>query len=90
MLFDFAAGLFDLLGEPELEPELCTAAMVAGFRERRPLPDEHLALLPAFFLARTLSYVGWAATRTHLEKVAAIAPRLVAALKAFGPAYLAE
>ncbi|NNL66828.1 MAG: phosphotransferase [Myxococcales bacterium] len=87
-LFDFATGLFDLLGEPTFDP--CVAAMVAGYREQRPLPDEQLALLPAFILARTLSYVGWCATRTHLEKATEIAPRLIAALEAFGPAYLAN
>lgn len=86
-LFDFATGLFDLLGEPPFDA--CLAAMVAGYRERRPLPEDHLARLPAFFLARTLSYVGWSATRSHLKKAAEIAPRLLAALEAFGPAYLA-
>lgn len=86
-LFDFATGLFDMLGEPQFDA--CLGAMVAGFRERRELPDAHLALLPGFFLARTLSYVGWCATRSHLDKAEEIAPRLIAALEAFGPAYLA-
>ncbi|MDJ0847193.1 MAG: phosphotransferase [Myxococcota bacterium] len=87
-LFDFATGLFDLLGEAPFEA--CRAAMVAGYRERRALPDDHLARLPAFFLARTLSYLGWSATRSHLDKASEIAPRLLGALEAFAPAYLAE
>ncbi len=85
-LFDFATALFDLLGEPAFDP--CLAALVAGFRERRELPEAHLALLPSFLLARTLSYVGWAATRSHLSKAAQIAPRLVGALEALAPGYL--
>jgi len=85
-LFDFATALFDLLGDPSFEA--CLGAMTAGYRERRPLPDEHLVLLPAFTLARMLSYLGWSASRRHLAKSRQIAPQLVAALTAFAPAYL--
>jgi len=85
-LFDFATGLFDLLGEPPYEA--CLTAMVAGYREHRALPDAHLARLPAFFLARALSWVGWSATHAHLRKAGEIAPRLLAGLEAFAPAYL--
>lgn len=87
-LLDFATALFDLLGEPPFDP--CLGAMVAGYRERRALPDEHLARLPTFLLARALSYLGWSATRSHLRKAKEIAPRLLAALEAFAPAYLEE
>ncbi len=85
-LFEFATALFDLLGQPAFDP--CLAALVSGFRERRALPDAHLALLPAFLLARVLSYLGWSATRVHLRKAAEIAPRLIEAVETFGPAYL--
>jgi Ser/Thr protein kinase RdoA (MazF antagonist) len=86
-LFDFATAVFDLLGEPPFDA--CLGALVAGYRESRPLPDDHLARLPAFLLARALSYLGWSASRSHLDKATRIAPRLVAALEAFAPAYLA-
>jgi Ser/Thr protein kinase RdoA (MazF antagonist) len=86
-LLDFATALFDLLGEAPFDA--CLDAMVTGYRERRALPEAHLARLPAFFLARALSYVGWSATRGHLRKAHEIAPRLLAALEAFAPAYLA-
>lgn len=86
-LFDFATAVFDLLGGPAFDP--CVEAMTAGYRERRALPDEHLALLPMFLLARALSYLGWSASRSHLEKSRQIAPMLLAAIDAFGPAYLA-
>jgi Ser/Thr protein kinase RdoA (MazF antagonist) len=85
-LLDFATALFDLLGEPPFDA--CLSAMVAGYRERRALPEEHMARLPAFLLARALSYVGWSATRSHLRKAQQIAPRLLAALEGFAPAYL--
>jgi len=61
----------------------------AGYRERRPLPDEHLARLPTFPLARALSYLGWSAMRARLDKAARIAPSLIAALEAFAPTHLA-
>ncbi len=88
VLFDFATALFDLLGTSAFEP--CLAAMVEGFRERRSLPDEHLARVPAFLLARVLSYLGWSATRSHLEKAKQIAPMLLAAVEGFAPAYLGD
>lgn len=87
-LFDFATAVFDLLGEPPFDA--CLGAMVAGYRERRALAEEHLARLPAFLLARALSYLGWSATRSHLRKAEEIAPRLLAALEGFAPAYLGE
>jgi len=86
-LFDFATAVFDLLGEPPFDA--CLGALVAGYREHRPLPEDHLARLPTFLLARALSYLGWSASRSHLDKAARIAPRLVLALDAFAPAYLA-
>jgi len=56
---------------------------------RRPArPDEHLARLPTFLLARALSYLGWSATRARLDKAARIAPSLIAALEAFAPTHL--
>ena len=87
-LLDFATALFDLLGEPGFDA--CLEAMVAGYREQRTLPEAHLALLPSFFLARALSYLGWCASRTHLAKAHTIAPRLLAALEALAPAYLGD
>lgn len=85
-LLDFATALFDLLGEAPFDA--CLTAMLAGYREHRPLPEAHLARLPALFLARALSYLGWSATRSHLRKAHEIAPPLLAALDGFAPAYL--
>lgn len=87
-LFDFATAVFDLLGEPPYEA--CVDALVAGYRERRELPDAHLAMLPGFVLARALSYLGWSASRTHLEAATKIVPPILGAIEAFGPAYLAR
>ncbi|MCH8162311.1 MAG: phosphotransferase [Chloroflexi bacterium] len=87
-LFDIATALFDLLGTPAYEP--CFDAIVSGYREHRDLPDEHLAMLPAFFLARLLSYLGWCANKPHMPQTAVIAPLLLAAVEQQAPALLAR
>ena len=39
------------------------AALIEGYRERRPLADADVAMLPLFFLIRTLVHVAWRADR---------------------------
>lgn len=87
-LFDIATALFDLLDTPAYDP--CFEAIVGGYREHRDLPDEHLKMLPAFFLARLLSYVGWCAKKPHMPLSAAIKPLLLAAVEQQAPAFLAS
>ncbi len=60
-LHDFATAMFPHLGQPSFDVAL--AAMTAGYRRERPLPDEHLEILPFLVMARTLSYVGWVHSR---------------------------
>lgn len=60
-LFEVATSLFFYLGEPIFDPLL--EAFVAGYRQHRPMPDEHLAHLPLFFIARGFTYLGWLHTR---------------------------
>ena len=60
-VYDFATAMFPHLDRPSLDVAL--PAMTAGYRKHRPFPDEHLAMLPFLVMARTLSYVGWVASR---------------------------
>ncbi|MEO7665961.1 MAG: phosphotransferase [Dehalococcoidia bacterium] len=78
-MLDIATAMFDLLDTPAFEP--CFDAIVRGYREHRDLPDSHLQLLPAFFLARLLSYLGWCAKKTHMPQTAFIQPLLLAAFE---------
>ena len=39
------------------------AALIEGYRERRPFADADVAMLPLFFLTRTLVHLGWRADR---------------------------
>lgn len=85
-LFDIATALFDLTGSEYFDP--CLAGYVAGFRELRDLPEEHLQMLPAFILARVLSYLGHAVSRSHLEQSEWLQPVFTAMLEEQGAAYL--
>jgi Ser/Thr protein kinase RdoA (MazF antagonist) len=73
-LYDFCTALFAHLGRDSFDPAL--AAMVAGYRCHRALPDEHLEMLPVLIMARALSYVGWAHTRR--ETAGELVPKVIA------------
>jgi Ser/Thr protein kinase RdoA (MazF antagonist) len=85
-LFELATSLF-FQQETEHYDELL-AAFVAGYRSVRALPDEHLALLPRFFLARGMTYLGWAHTRSETEAARALTPLLVDGMCARADRYL--
>jgi Ser/Thr protein kinase RdoA (MazF antagonist) len=85
-LFDLTTAVFDLLEAPSFQP--CMDAIVQGYRELRPLPEEHLAMVPAFVLARILSYLGWCAKKAHMPQTAWMKPVLLAAAEKHGPPFL--
>jgi Ser/Thr protein kinase RdoA (MazF antagonist) len=78
-MLDVATAMFDLIDTPAFDP--CNAAFVNGYRAHRELPDEHLEMLPAFFLGRLLSYLGWCAKKAHMPQVVVIQPLLLAAFE---------
>ncbi|VAW03604.1 hypothetical protein MNBD_ALPHA04-1633, partial [hydrothermal vent metagenome] len=81
-------SLFMHLGEPHFDT-VCDA-MVDGYRSVRTLSDEHLALLPTFFLMRGLVYLGWAHTRRETETAKALTPMMIEAVTALADDYLAD
>jgi Ser/Thr protein kinase RdoA (MazF antagonist) len=60
-LWELVTAVFWYLDTPHYAPAL--QGYVEGYRSVRDLPDEHLALLPAFLLLRSLVYMGWMHTR---------------------------
>lgn len=56
------------------------AGYLEGYREMRPFPDEDLALLPDFLMARGLSYLGWPVGRPEIESARNLVPLLVYAV----------
>jgi len=75
-LFELATSLLFHAGEAHWEA--VRDATVAGYRTGHPLPDEHVALLPAFVVARGLTYLGWMHTRRETETAQALTPLIVA------------
>ena len=88
ILFDVVTAVFDLklVGSDYFEP--CLRSFVEGFRELRDLPQEQLAMLQTFYLARLLSYLGHSVSRSHLEQSAGLQLVLLATLEKEGAAYL--
>jgi Ser/Thr protein kinase RdoA (MazF antagonist) len=64
-MFDVATAVFFQAGQSGFDSSF--EALVDGYRSVRPLPDEHLALLPAFMAARATTYLGWIHTRWETE-----------------------
>lgn len=60
-LWELVTAVFWYLDTPHYAPAL--QGYIEGYRSVRALPDEHLALLPAFLLMRSLVYMGWMHTR---------------------------
>ena len=74
-LFELATALYF-----EMEEDFFPAAfeaMIAGYREHRPLPDEQVGQMPLFFLARSFTYLGWVHTRSETQTAKELTPMLV-------------
>ena len=63
--YDLAVALFDYGTSPNYES--IRDALIAGYRSRRLISDEDLALLPLFVLVRTLASLGWLNDRPEVD-----------------------
>ncbi len=85
-MFELATSLYFIRREPFYED--ARDALIAGYRRRRPLPDEHISLLPLFLAVRGTTYLGWVHTR-HGEQVARdLTPQLIELALAAASDYL--
>ena len=85
-VMDIATCLFFQLGEASFDAAM--EGMIEGYREVRELPDEHLELLGAFFLARCLCYVAWVASRQETAEFEELSPMLIGAALELAEDYL--
>lgn len=53
------------------EAEAMIAAWLAGYRESRKLPGEHLEMIPSFVLLRRLQLTAWVASHAHADSAIA-------------------
>ena len=74
-LFDLATALWFIQGDRHYEA--ARDALVAGYRAFRELPEEHLAVLPVFMMARGFTYLGWVHTRPGSREARELTPHLV-------------
>ena len=62
--YDFAVALKDYQADADFHDY--RQALIEGYRTRRAMDDETLALLPLFLLIRALASIGWADARPEL------------------------
>jgi Ser/Thr protein kinase RdoA (MazF antagonist) len=74
-LFEIATSLYFIRRESFYEA--ARDALIAGYRQHRALPDEHLRLLPLFLAARGTTYLGWIHTRRGEPAAQALIPRII-------------
>lgn len=87
-LFEIATSLYFIMDEPYFDQ--ARDALIDGYRRHRRLPDEQLAMLPLFFLARGLTYIGWVHTRSETETAQALTPMLMKAACSLAEEYLSN
>lgn len=85
-LFEIATSLYFHIGQPHFAA--VREAMIAGYRTRRRLSDEHLALLPMFLAARGFTYLGWVHTRYETETARELTPMLIQLARTVAKEYL--
>jgi len=85
-MMDLATALFFLLEDPNFD--VAFEGFVAGYRSVRELPDAHLKMLPAFFIARGLVYLSWCHTRSETDTAKEFGPVIVQAVDKMAQDYL--
>jgi Ser/Thr protein kinase RdoA (MazF antagonist) len=85
-LFEIATSLYFIRRESFYE--IAREALIAGYRRHRPLPDEHLRLLPLFLAARGTTYLGWVHTRKGEATAQELTPQLIELAVAAADDYL--
>ena len=68
--------------------EAIRAGVVEGYRRERDLPDEELAHLPLFELARAFSYLGWVHTRSETASAQSLVAEVAQLVCTLAEAYL--
>jgi len=84
-MFDVATSIFFFVGEQKFDAVL--DSLVQGYRTERELPEDHLALLPTFLMARGLTYIGWLHTRRETDTAQELTPAVVEGVCALAEDY---
>ncbi|WP_026038012.1 phosphotransferase enzyme family protein [Halomonas sp. KM-1] len=74
-LFELATVLYHIQDRPYFEA--AREALIDGYRELRGLPDDELARLPLFLVARGVTYLGWVQERQETATAQELTPYLI-------------
>lgn len=74
-MFELATALYFTIDQSHHAD--ITAALIAGYRTRRPLPRDHEVLLPMFLFLRGTTYLGWIRSRPETETAKTMGPMLI-------------
>ena len=85
-LFELATALYFERAESYFPA--AERALIAGYRDHRPLSDADIARLPLFYLVRSFTYLGWVHTRRETETAQELTPMLVEASRREAESYL--
>lgn len=86
-VFEIATALYFQLNQTYLRT--MEHAVLAGYRSKRSLTPEDEALLPLFYAARGLTYLGWIQTRQETRQAQDVAPLLIGLCCSASTRYLA-
>ena len=84
--FELATSIFPLQGSPAFEP--ARDAYVEGYATAGSVESLQLDAMPAFLMARALSYLGWPVGRPEIESGRNLAPMLVYLICEYAEIYL--
>jgi Ser/Thr protein kinase RdoA (MazF antagonist) len=85
-LFELATSLYFIRRDAVYEE--ARDALISGYRQTRPLSDDHLRRLPMFLAARGSTYLGWVHTRRGEPVAQEMVPQLVEFATAAAEDYL--
>lgn len=64
--YDFAVALYH--HQDDADYPAIRDALIAGYRQVRPVADDTVAMIPLFLLIRSLASIGWTAARSELAR----------------------
>jgi len=64
--------------------------VLEGYQTIKPLTDTNIKMLPLFHVARSLTYLGWVHTRSHIATAAEMTPTMIDIAISLGEDFLAR
>jgi Ser/Thr protein kinase RdoA (MazF antagonist) len=87
-LFEIATALYFIRDDPNYA--VARDALVAGYREHRPLSERALDKLPVLMMARGFTYLGWVHTRRAFDVARELTPFVVRLACEFAEPFVAS